>query len=57
MEFTDALKIIQTKKECLCKFCDSDCSECKDSIKPSDMIEAYQMAIFALKQLIESEGE
>lgn len=41
----------------LYKFCDFDCSECENSIKRSDMIEAYLTAIFELKQLIESEDE
>lgn len=59
MEFTDALKLMQIEKECVIRnstgMCKHKCENCDLVQKDTDLIEAYQMAAFALKRVIESE--
>ena len=61
MEFTEALKLMKIEKECVIRnsieICNRDCGTCDLAQKDTDLIEAFQMAIFALKELIEAEEE
>ena len=62
MEFVDALRLMRVEKECVIRnsveICDHNCSTCDLVQKDTDLIEAYQMAIFALKKIIEAkDGE
>ena len=60
MEFTDALKLMQIEKECVIRnsveICNRDCGKCDLAQNDTDLIEAFQMAIFALKELIAREN-
>lgn len=57
-ELTDALRLMNIEKECVIRnsieICDRDCAKCDLVQEDTDLIEAFQMAIFALKQLIKS---
>lgn len=59
MEFPDALRLMRIEKECVMRnstgICDRNCAVCDLVQKDTDLIEAYQMAIFALDQIIEAE--
>ena len=59
MEFTDALRIMGIEKECVYRnstgICKHNCGGCDLVQKDTDLIEAYQMAAFALKRLIEED--
>ena len=60
MEFPYALKLMEEEKECemrkkmrLCFYC----ADCPLNHHDEDMIEAYQQAIFALKELIKRDEQ
>lgn len=57
MEFSDALRLMQIEKECIIRnsveICNRDCGKCDLAQEDTDLIEAFQMAIFALKKLAE----
>lgn len=58
MEFPDALNIIKRRRECLKQtpFCNHVCHCCEFSEQSlCNLIEAHQMAVFALEQLIKAE--
>ena len=60
MEFPYALKLMKEEKECCIRNSSGLCSICTDcdiAHYDEDMIEAFQMAIFALEQLIKAEEE
>ena len=56
MEFPRALEIMNIEKNCVIRTstgtCNMDCANCENYIEATDQIEAYQMARFALEQLI-----
>lgn len=56
MEFPYALKIMRIEKECVIRnatgVCKRECAECDLVQKDTDLIEAYQMAEFAITKLI-----
>ena len=59
MEFSEALELMKIEKECVIRnsveICNRDCGKCDLAQKDTDLIEAFQMAIFALKKVIEAE--
>ena len=58
MEWPESLQIIKDLKDCyICsKFIGyKSCQTCEMEHKYTDVVEAYQQAIFALKYVIESE--
>lgn len=61
MEFSEALELMKIEKECVIRnsveICNRDCGKCDLAQKGTDLIEAFQMTIFALKKLIEAEEE
>ena len=60
MEFTDALRLMGIEKKCVqrnsLELCDRRCEHCDLVQKDTDLIEAFQMAEFALRKLIEEAG-
>lgn len=56
MEFQKAHEIMDIELQCvrrnICKICDRNCGECDLVQKDTDLIEAYQMAKFALGKLM-----
>lgn len=58
MEFKRALELMRIEKECVMRnatsSCDRDCAKCDLVQEDTDLIEAFQMAIFALEKLIEN---
>ena len=58
MEFPRALEIMNIEKNCVIRAStgtgDMDCANCENYIEATDQIEAYQMAKFALEQLMYS---
>ena len=61
MEFSEALKLMQIEKECVIRnsvhICDRQCECCDLVQKDTDLIDAFQMAIFALKKMIVAEED
>lgn len=61
MEFKQAYEIMDIELKCVHRnvlgCCNRNCAECDLVQKDTDLIEAYQMAKFALKRLIEKGGE
>ena len=59
MEFPDALRIMGIEKECIYRsvYCGRKCEKCDLVQKDTDLIEAYQMAEFALEKLISEDGD
>lgn len=59
MEFSEALELMKIEKECVIRnsveICNRDCGKCDLAQEDTDLIEAFQMAIFALKKVIEAE--
>lgn len=59
MEFTDALRLMGIEKRCVQRnslsLCDRQCERCDLVQEDTDLIEAFQMAEFALKKLIEED--
>lgn len=59
MEFSEALELMKIEKECVIRnsveICNRDCGKCNLAQEDTDLIEAFQMAIFALKKVIEAE--
>lgn len=59
MEFPEALELMKIEKECVIRnsveICNRDCGKCDLAQEDTDLIEAFQMAIFALKKVIEAE--
>ena len=59
MEFSDALRLIGIEKECVIRnsvgICNRNCGECDLAQKDTDLIETFQMAEFALRQIIHEE--
>lgn len=59
MEFTDALRLMGIEKECVIRnstgICKHNCGGCDLVQNDTDLIEAYQMAIFALGHIVVEE--
>lgn len=59
MEFTDALRLMGIEKRCVQRnslsLCYRQCERCDLVQEDTDLIEAFQMAEFALKKLIEED--
>ena len=59
MEFSEALELMKIENECVIRnsveICNRDCGKCDLAQEDTDLIEAFQMAIFALKKVIEAE--
>lgn len=50
MTIDEAIKVIQTEKECVSrKQCDRDCAKCDLVMRDTEIINAYEMAISALQ--------
>lgn len=58
MEFKQAYELMNVELECVRRaswgLCDRKCEKCNLVQKDSDLIEAYQMAKFALQKIIDS---
>lgn len=59
MEFKRAVELIRIEKKCVMRnatsTCDRDCVKCDLVQEDTDLIEAFQMAIFALEKIINEE--
>ena len=59
MEFKQAYELMEIERQCIERnmfnMCDRDCGKCDLVQKDTDLIEAFQMAKFALNKLMEQE--
>lgn len=61
MEFSRAYELMDIELQCILrnqlKLCDRKCDKCDLVQKDSDLIEAYQMAKFAIKTVMRGEDD